>query len=290
MRNLVLFGAISFVLPSVLDGCTYEENIEETQPVYSLDAGDADMGDTGRMHNRKDWAQSGELAVQGTRAVGLQATFDPNDGKVHTVQFIVATPQAPWGGNPAAPLPQLPLDGAFVAYAKIQWSVNGSDITRVVSVVNGMSIAGVGEAVKVSCYDATPIDVGNITPGTLYGVTATVAPGTRGSNINPPYWAPPLTAPIAVPASTSNRQTIPQNIGANALNILFAQQDAGGLPIVPPDMFVVFIGPGGLNLGVYTPTSADEWVPIPPLAQAFQINNASTTQALTYTYYLGIDG
>jgi hypothetical protein len=288
MKTLTTF----FLLNCTLVGCNYYETAEQAQATESADAGETAMSDdrkdASRMHKRQDWSQSGQLAVNDTaRVVGLQGTFDPNEGAVHTVQFNVAPPIPPVY-PPVAPEVG---DGSFVAYADIQWTVNGGTNYRTVSVVDGMSISGVGEAVKVSVRDATPVSPGEITPGVLYGVTITVAPGTRGSQINPPYWAPPLSVAVTLgPGTNSGPIQIPVGIGANSLNIAFVELAPGGGVVNPPQMTVGFQRPGGFGLGAFTPLSPDQWVPIPPLARSFQVNNLSATDNITFTYFLGIDG
>jgi hypothetical protein len=286
--NKVFWLVCSFCLVSQLACSTTYETVvyEEEKPDASvIDAGvDDAMGFiTDQMKSRTGWSGGGPLTINGGPNVQAtaQADFPKKEGAMHTVQFQVSPPTPPLVGAKS-------LDGTYAAYAMIQWSVNGVQINRVISVVNGMSISGVGESVKIFVVDATPVS-SNQTPGLIYTVDITIAVGSRPSNTNPPYWAPvPYFALFIATAGPVITIPIPQNIGANSLFIQMVYLSGAGIP-EPSQAVVVIQNQAGVNLATYNPSDYTDFVPLPPQAALIVFSNPGTGDA-SFNYMLGIDG
>lgn len=108
----------------------------------------------------KGWAVTGNLTPGTDDAVSLQATFKYVG--YYTVQFSMQLPDTEFE------------TGGIFALADITWTVAGNPITRRVSIVNGMTISGMGESVYVEMYDFSEAD-----PDSVYQVACSVARGTR---------------------------------------------------------------------------------------------------------------
>jgi hypothetical protein len=136
------------------------------------------------------WSTSGKIVASNVNntEVKLQADFAERGpdgqnipgsgaGKNYTVQFNIRRLS---GGNDDSP----PIQ----AEAVIQWTVEGNFVTRRVSVSNGTSVTGTGQACKVVVTDKSQTNNG-VTPIT-YEVDIQITPGTRGSYSQPPCWVP----------------------------------------------------------------------------------------------------
>lgn len=234
------------------------------------------------------WQQSGDLAPNASaNSVPLQAGFPRAD--VYTVQFNVAYPKGlPFLSPPERYIP------IFVE-ALVTWSVAGGTVQRRVSVANGTSISGVGEACTVAIVDRSPqvgqgvYTVGNhyvaYPPTVTYTVQATIAPGNRASNSVGPVltrweWSNQLTEP-----ANTFEASIPADCGAIST---FVSTD----PPANVKVQQVFANPSSqpTNLFNYTPEEDTiQFVPIMPSVTEIQVEN-STGTAYSVTLFLGIDG
>jgi hypothetical protein len=218
------------------------------------------------------WSKTGKLRTGRPQEQGLtmQAQFTQDIGgsgaQYYTVQFSVKAPPS----------------GFFEAVADVIWSVEGVDVRRKISVINGATISGTAQAVKVSVVDATDP---NVFPNEEYEVDIAVTPGVRPAQQQPPrlfggaFSIPAGGPPINVP--------IPQDAGVISVNISayrvptapLALGDAMGLMgnnVIPLSGFVV--KPEG-----------DGWIPVPPGANILQLINNSAF-ALGYGVTWGIEG
>jgi hypothetical protein len=101
-------------------------------------------GDRSTFATKTGWGQSGNL-ITGNRInrVTMQADFNKGVGAFDfTAQFNITPPN---NGN------------AIVnAEALIHWRVEGQEVTRRLTIGAGATLTGVGQAVRVEMYDATP--------------------------------------------------------------------------------------------------------------------------------------
>ena len=236
------------------------------------------------------WSATGKMINNGYSAQAhLQVNFlerdtNPNPSKNYTVQFSVGAPMSLVTGLVALDVPVNPI-------AEIKWTVEGNDVRRVVSVVSGMSVTGVGEAIKVSVLDRSiQIAPGGITPvvPVSYDVDITCAPGSRASVTQPPTLTAQNPADLTfsfVSAAPGNIQVdIPVDSGVIST---FVTAFSDGNILTDADVTVTQLN-GGLINRMYSPVHA-EWVPMVAGTRRLQLtNNSAHTVLWSVTY--GIDG
>ena len=160
---------LSWVLLSCLpflSACTLEIEMPKN------DEGLRQEAPAGRL---RAWAQSAIINPDGTNvpvpqgqsSFSLQCKLDAPS--VFTVEFEIGPSL-----DPAIPLP------INKPTAEIEWTVNGNTVRRVVSVVNGTSISGTAEFVKVKFFES---ESGASTAP--YAATAMVSPGVRAAVVQP---------------------------------------------------------------------------------------------------------
>jgi len=121
------------------------------------------------------WAQSAVINPEGANVAikngqssfSLQCRLETPS--VFTVEFEIGPSL-----DPDIPLP------INKPTAEIEWTVNGNTVRRVISVVNGTSISGTAEFVKVKFFE---LETGTSTAP--YAATAMVSPGTRAGRVQP---------------------------------------------------------------------------------------------------------
>jgi hypothetical protein len=197
---------------------------------------------------------------------------------------------------PAVPVTPLPVD----CVAIIQFTIAGVKIQRIISIANGASISGPGEAIQVLLIDNT------LAPGSFgyaYDVTVTVSPGVRAAITRPMlYWNYPPTAIITpsagptvaqpfnlvnIPPATFISLPIPVNAGINTLNLSSYDFTA---PATPPVINVGQRDSGGTFVRLdYSPTGT-VFLPVAPDATVIQIINPSATDTISVSVTWGIDG
>jgi hypothetical protein len=240
-----------------------------------------EYGDTEMSFTKSEsggWSNSGTLIAMQPRestAVQLQAVFEQSGN--YTVQFSVD--RKTFAGVVVNPT------------AEIIWSCEGNSVRRVVSVVNGLSVSGMGQACKVTIYDATPGTF--VFPGVEYVVAAQVVPGVRASNQQPPTFAPiiagyPGIGSIMLSAGSSVVVDIPQNIGAISTYITAG---ASPVPVVltEANLQVVQFDALGIFLKMVDPREM-AWVPLAPSAIHLFFSNRHPTQNILFSLAYGIDG
>lgn len=250
------------------------------------DAGDEEQSDMssirgtsfegpGRAGITKDgWSATGQLASQTPgKTVGLQANFDHSG--VYTVQFSVTIPV------------QLST-GAFIPIrpqATLRWSVEGSEVVRVIDIGAGTSISGVGQAVKVSMADAL---TAGASPGTFYTVSAQVSPGTRPNTQAPPTL---FGGAASLNNAGSHVFTVPQNAGVvSAMVTSDGGAIAGAGAGTENTIVVIAQDSAAATLSVYLASTDDpQFVTLPPqTATVTVINEGMAATVITLTW--GIDG
>lgn len=237
------------------------------------------------------WGQSGTLtAGDRTKQVTMQAEF-PETGSF-TAQFDKDGPLLTINEDPIMP------------EALITWVVEGHIVTRRITVGDGASITGVGQAVKIQMTDATTSTnlPSPVTP-TDYGVSVQVARGVRGASKQPPT----LVLHDIIPSATSVANllsfgggtfglaahsfvsiVVPPDAGATMLYIT-AIATSGTPTLAAGDILVtqeLGIGAGGKE---YDAFNYLDWVPLNPGVTDILITNNSA-QSFLVTATLGIDG
>ncbi len=228
------------------------------------------------------WSATGTMRNNGISAAShLQANFLPEVGrhdpsKNYTVQFTV--------GPTKNPVTKQIISVGVNAIAEIKWSVEGNDVRRLVSVANGVSLTGVGEAVRVAVFDRS---IGGLVIPADYDVSITVAPGSRPS-LNKPVTLASLNGTsfgYSLLAGTSQVIAIPQDAGIISTYVTVADTTAVKAPIANQAAQVAVGGSDQL----YDPRDFT-WVPIVPGALNMTLFNNSAAQSMLFNVTFGIDG
>lgn len=223
---------------------------------------------------------SGNVDLNGT----LQANFD--QAGEYTVQFTVDNIVDLFG----AP-------GIINPRADITWTVEGNPVRRTVSIANGTTVSGVGQACKVEVYDEPLVGGGGSSYG--YQVGVTVAPGTRSATRVQPQLIPDLgvgssIGSILVAGGTTVNIPVPQNVGATSVYITVTGRN-GGAPLVLTSANVVV---RHINLLAvqddksYNPDNAG-WVPLAASTDQITLENAfgfGSGNDILFSVTFGIDG
>lgn len=187
--------------------------------------------------------------------------------QVFTVQFGIGPKEDPEGRNKPVAL--------------IEWAANGVTVYRKVSAINGMSISGVGEAVRVKVFDEG--DSGAETP---YPSTCIVSIGSRGGN------APPtLQNQDFVNLSTAGGTgsfTIEENVGIIAVRLL-AVNDAG-LKYDPDALTAIFRDGTGTLISGFQNFNVNGFVQVPPGAVSISVENEDAAVDVDVFPVFMIDG
>lgn len=272
MRGLVL------VLTLFLAAC----GTPSTTNNYTEDDFYTIPGDGGIMKEnsspRDGWSASGELFTRDPNtSVRLQADFSKSKygAGVYTVQFGVTPPNGQNGAD---------------AIATVNWRI-GNTVTRKVTVGNGVSLTGVGQALDVSIADATLIG----TAGLPYVVSMTVAPGAHASRNNPPTLRSlPTTSVSGSPYSADiiagGTALFPIAPNSGAVSAYVAVTDTVGTNDVDPNKVTVSQVDDALNNYLeYYPLIDTGFIPLYPVATQLLIAN-DTANSITVTVLQGIDG
>ncbi len=200
---------------------------------------------------------------KGQPDVHLQAELDA--AAVFTVQFMTT------------PIKSTDFFSSNLPVAVIEFAVNGVTIRRKVSVYDGSSISGPGQACSVDVFDETedPLHSGP------YNVGITVTRGTRGGFDVPTLQNIPM---VTVPAGATHDFTIEQNVGA-----VLVRFDIGniGSTIDKTKYVIQFLDAS--NSAIATVQDPTDWIPIPPGATTIVFQSHDAVQA-DVRMVLGIDG
>lgn len=213
----------------------------------------------GIITNKKAWQQSGGLTGGNTdKSVSLQADFTQAPG-YYTVQFALSN-------YPAGEAPK--------ATAEIVWAVEGASVRRKISIGQGTSISGTGQAVKVIVKDADsdPFD---------YVVQIAVTPGSR-----PATGQPPMLVYDGYQTAAPNAQVtfpIEDNVGAISAEVTIAPTNTLG--VLPATAFVII----GDKSYVVSTDNMPQFTAIPPGSTDVRVINIGP-EAITVNVSFGIDG
>lgn len=183
-----------------------------------------------------------------------------------------------------------PADGlGFAAYAIINWKIAGQQITRKVSVANGISISGIAEAVDVTLFDVSQVLTVHYPPTALpYKIGVSLSKGTRPNIQQPASLVTNLSA-IPVAAGAPVFFTVPDNAGVVSALVLGAGVSNIN-PVLPPDIVVSQVNSLGAVLNVWNPAQQGQWIPLSPGTTLLKIDNQNALQAAFVNVIWGIDG
>lgn len=245
-------------------------------------------GPGGKMQ-KTGWSQSGDL-ITGNKGLNVKLDADFELGAhgpgTYTVQFGV---QLPSGAT---------LFGNQVQ-ADISWSVAGNTIRRRVTVGNGTSVTGVGEAVSVAVTDVT--DPAFFPAGNRYTVSISVVRGNRANYAIPPFLVGAKSATpgannsspgtYLVAPGTSIDVPIPTDVGI--VSAMVVVED----PSIPPtdaDLLAATVFAENTALGItgvaWHPKLMPTWVPLTPGLNLLTLANRNGAANIIYTVYFGVDG
>lgn len=176
------------------------------------------------------------------------------------------------------------------AIAEIKWSVEGNDVRRLVSVVSGMSVTGVGEGIKVSVVDrSTILNPGNGVPyaPVNYDVDITCAPGSRASVTQPPTLTAQnptdLTYSFITTGIANAFVSVPSDAGVISA---YVTAFSDGNILTDADVSVSQLN-GALINRVTAPNTG--WIPLVAGTSTLKLNNLSA-HTILWSVTFGIDG
>lgn len=233
------------------------------------------MGELDQYSNKSGWQVNGKLETYNvSQTQKLAADFSQAPGQ-YTIQFATGPIIQP--GAPAAPIVKQ-------TKAVIKWSVEGTFVRRQISLYDGASISGVGQAVDVEIIDSSFAAAGGTHPNVEYDVSAQVAKGTRPSQQQPPFFYLEAVSFVGAPSVTV---PIPQNIGVISTFIQANYFDQVGTSISA----VQVGGPSSSQCFLVSTGDSPIWRPIPPGSQNITIfRPVGSIGTLHYGIFLGIDG
>lgn len=231
------------------------------------------------------WSITGQLTthnslVQPTppKQLQLQVAFD-KQMQTHTVQFNAPDNNIPLGSV-----------AGIICEAEIIWSVEGTQVRRVVSVSDGVAISGEAQGVAVNIYDAS------FDSGFTYTVGATVAPGVRGNTQQPPTLRVngrtalgavfPYSAAVAAGATAFF--DIPPNVGAVSSYMEVTNLPAA-VPLDDNDITIVHRIASGVPIKQYGLNGCFKYIPLFGSTKSIEITNNSAG-FIIMSHQLGIEG
>lgn len=211
----------------------------------------------------KAWSASGALVSRVPNDnITLQSNFVENP-EGYTVQFSITNIEAVAGAG-------LPI-GNYAPTAEIVWSVEGNSVRRLVSVVNGTTVSGVGQGCRVKVYDETPLS--DATPQTTYIVGIQIAPGVRAATQVQPTYVPPIVdslgstriGALVVQPGVGGLTPVDVPVNAGVTCVFITASKFTGTPIVltDADVHVYHTSVSGVTNKAYNPMNYG-WVPVAP--------------------------
>lgn len=221
----------------------------------------------GRKSTQGGWSAGGKLVTGGNASFTLQEEFKSEEGaaKVYTIQFDIDS--------------DIPVS----CIAEISWAVEGNSSQRTISVVNGTSISGPMEAVRVIVRDD-----GSTSAGHEYNVTINVTPGTRPASYCPPVLR--SRKAVSIPPGGTELFAVPFSAGANSVLVTSFASNAAA-PVDVSKLRATLENGGGDIWGAWMPNYQQGWVPLPPTALILRLENTSVgTDNFLVSVMFGIDG
>lgn len=240
-------------------GCTMpveEDDMSKNQNMKNVTA-----SATAVMHTRQNPAFTSGLQV---------AHLEPGE---YTLQFGLIPP-APVGG----------VEQVVSAQAIINWKADNQQQRRVVSIIPGMSISGVAEAVDVSIQDLGSL-FGLNSAGQEYKIPITLAKGLRGNIQQPPVLLSGTGKDVA-PGGVAGFP-VPRDSGVVAMNILLAPQL--NTPMISSDAIAVQQS-NATSVSIHYPLMENGWIPLLPGVSNVVIGNNSAAATFTVNVVWGIEG
>jgi len=251
-------------------------------------------GDQEEYAEKTGWSQSGTLVTGGnpgvlpstgknqvppTALIPLQCNFQRPTP--YTAQFFTS-------GNPQSNNP-------IVTIATLVWSVAGNNITRQLTVGDGVSISGTAQSLVVKAIDATTGDFSGETTlnAVPYNVSILVTPGVRASTTLPPTLSPSShdLYELLQGISTTGDYTlvVPQGVGVTSVQISVINADG----TVAPGTAIVEHLAYTYTIKKYDVAQVQGlWIPIFPGTTGLGLHNENTSGTSSYVYNVvyGIDG
>ena len=218
------------------------------------------------------WAQGATInppqtltpAPKGQKSYTMQCQLTPS--RTFTVQFFIGPPADPKAlNNPVA---------------KITWSVNGNQVVRKVSAINGMSLTGVGEAVHVEVTDESTPKVGS-----PYASSTTVALGSRGGSERPTL----QNQASQTMNSGGGTATFPIEQGVGVVGVRMLVWGGAGATLNLDKFVVTFLDGAGSVIEAYQNPNVNGFVNIPPNAASVVVTNNDAVNASARPVF-SIDG
>lgn len=224
------------------------------------------------------WAQTGKLRTGNpNQTVAFGANFP--HAHYYTLQFAVVRPN-----TPVASQNQVAVEALIV------WSVAGNQVKRRVSVGNGTSISGPGEAVSVTIYDKTQNN--GQTMGVEYDVTVQLTPGSRPSTTQPPTLTPDMFLPSVLPIIPGGALVnipIPLDAGAISFEIEATSTDETSLQFLTIEQRVA--GSATTFKSISYPFAGGRFIALAPQADHLDIFlDAAAPANVNVAIAFGIDG
>lgn len=220
-------------------------------------------------------------------AVHLQVDFGEKNSEYYTLQFSILPP--PFVGEESI---------GIKGKAELLWTVEGNFIRRVVSVSNGQSISGLGQAVSIKITDDSfnPND----NPAVQYGVSVQVTRGTRPAygNSQPPLFSvmegiyqaqigpPNPDAPVTVAAGSDLAIAVPPDCGINCFLLMIKVDGVAG---IDDESVRVEQTSAGIIMAETSLRMANDWQPLMPGATTIVITNSSASDIIV-TPLFGVEG
>lgn len=230
------------------------------------------------------WSKSGNLLL-GVPGTTLTMLADFPDSDDYTIQFGIA----PNVNN-----------GAFqqnaLAEALITWSVAGNDVSRRISITNGISISGTAQGVKVVMMDVSTASDASL-KGLPYAISCQVARGTRAAIEQPPTLVPVIEGGFirlgAPDATVSVDVPIPADAGAISYYATILARDGLGAPVPYVEGWVIVTQIGASMVTEKDFRNPSGWIPLLPGATSLQFkreNLPSPADSVLISVVFGIDG
>lgn len=179
--------------------------------------------------------------------------------------------------------------------AEVVWSVEGNSVRRLVNIVNGLSMTGTGQAVKVTLWDDLRVGQGGFVPDQEYIGSVQVSPGSRASLDHAPTLIPETYTPtggdetvyagaVTLFPGGSVSFPIPDNAGAVSVMPWYS----GNKDVLDGD---VFFGMGNNtdNYFQYTLGRNPVWIPVTAACSRIFMRNDST-ETIEVGLVFAIDG
>lgn len=222
------------------------------------------------------WAQSGIITTGSSKGISCQANF--REDSIYTIQF------------------SLIADKSVIVRpeATISMNINGNDVRRRISVVNGTSFSGTSRTVSIHLYDTLTAGMPGVL-GVNYVANIQISQGIRPSTSRPPVLIPdqyidalgvthPFIGEFLVPPAGTGVILVPDNSGVTSVQITAA------IVVPPTGPIQVFARQlsAAVSLTSYDPTLHD-FVSIWPGTQQVSITNHSA-DLVGVSGLFGVDG